>query len=71
MNRIKKFVKDNKKPLAEIAGFAILDLCVIAAYTMVCNSYGYKMTKPLTQIDGVPYVKDIFGKEYMMIMQKK
>lgn len=61
--RIKKFVKDNKKPIIEIAGFAAIELFAIASYTVACNVYGYRMVKPLGFRDDEGFwVKTISGK---------
>jgi hypothetical protein len=70
-SRIKKFVKDNKKNLLEIAGFAVMDLCVVAIYTHGCKAYGYRMVKPSREVEGAFYLRDLLGKEYAIMRVQK
>lgn len=70
MNRIKKFAKDNKKPLLEIAGFAVIELCAIGAYTMACNHYGYKMVRPYVDENGRWFAKGITGKTFYFVKEQ-
>lgn len=57
-NRIKKFLKENKK---EITESFVLSTVSIVCYTITCKAFGYQMTKPVSVDDKFVYFRGNFG----------
>lgn len=56
---IKKFIKDNKWYLADVAVYSTV---AIVTYTTICRAFGYEMNKPYQYDENYFYVKKLSGK---------
>lgn len=66
MNKIRQFVKDNKKSIID---GAVVTGVVLGTYTIACAALGYRMVKPSHYDENYFYVTTLLGRSLKSELQ--